>query len=260
MTRNPPLSPAPDLDPGQDLPGTPSVAPLTNVALTVQALERAKTRARGLPGIVVLHGPSGWGKSTAAAYAASQTRAYYIQMQSLWTRRSFLEAVAREMGLAPSANLPHLAGQIAEQLVQSGRPLIIDEADVLAERDGGAGLIKDLYESTLGTILLIGEEKLPQKLVRHERLHGRVLDWVGAQPASLADARALVRIYAPGLDLADDLLNELVARAKGSVRRLAVNLDRIRGEAKTLGWCQVDLALWGNRAIYTGEPPTRRVG
>lgn len=247
----------------QESPATvassPTVAPLTNVALTLQALQRAQARARGLPGIVVLHGPSGWGKSTAAAFAAVQTRAYYVQMQSIWTRRSFLEAVGREMGLAAAATLPGLAAQIAEQLVLSGRPLIIDEADVLAERDGGAGVIKDLYESTLGTVMLVGEERLPQKLTRFERLHGRVLDWVGAQPASLSDARALVRIYAPGLDLADDLLLELVARAKGSVRRIAVNLDRVRAEAKSLGWQHVDLPLWGSRAIYTGEPPARRM-
>ena len=237
----------------------PTVAPLTNVALTLQALQRAQGRARGLPGIVVLHGPSGWGKSTAAAFAAVQTRAYYVQMQSIWTRRSFLEAVGREMGLAAAPTLPGLAGQIAEQLVMSGRPLIIDEADVLADSASGAGVIKDLYESTLGTVLLIGEEKLPHKLTRYERLHGRVLDWVGAQPASLGDARALTRIYAGGLDIADDLLAELVSRAKGSVRRIAVNLDRIRAEARSLGWQQVDLALWGARAIYTGEPPARRL-
>jgi hypothetical protein len=241
------------------LTGTPTVAPLTNVALTLQAIERAQGRARGLPGIVCLHGPSGWGKSTAASYAANVTRAYYIAMQSVWTRRSFLEAVAREMGLGPAATLPSLAGQIAEQLVTSERPLIIDEADVLAERDGGAGIIKDLYESTLGTILLIGEERLPQKLLRYERLHGRVLEWVGAQPASLADAQALTRIYAPGLTIADDLLAAVAARAKGSARRIAVNLDRIRGEARALGWSSVTLDLWGARELYTGEPAARRV-
>lgn len=240
--------------------GSPTVAPLINVSLTFQALQRAQGRARGLPGIVVLHGPSGWGKSTAAAYAAGQTRAYYVQMQSVWTRRSFLEAIGKEMGLAMAHTLPGLAGQIAEQMVLSGRPLIIDEADVLADSASGAGIVKDLYESTLGTVMLIGEEKLPHKLVRYERLHGRVLDWIGAQPAGLNDARALVRIYAPGLELADDLLTELVTKAKGSVRRIAVNLDRIRSEAKSLGWQQVDLALWGARTLYTGEPPTRRLG
>lgn len=240
--------------------GSPTVAPLTNVSLTVKALERARSRARGLPGIVVLHGPSGWGKSTAAAYAAAQTRAYYVAMQSVWTRRAFLEAVAREMGLVHQGHsLSDLAGQVSEQLVMSGRPLLIDEADVLAERDGGAGIIKDLYESTLGTLLLIGEEKLPHKLTRYERLHGRVLEWVGAQPATLGDAQSLVRIYAPGLAIGEDLLNHLVRLAKGSVRRIAVNLDRIRVEAKAMGWHQVDLALWGQRAIYTGEPPARRL-
>jgi len=246
-------------DPTPAVTGTPTVAPLTNVSLTLQAVERAQRRSHGLPGIVVLHGPSGWGKSTAAAYTAAQTRAYYVAMQSVWTRRAFLEAVAREMGLASIGTIATLAGQIAEQLVLSGRPLIIDEADVLAERDGGAGIIKDLYESTLGTILLIGEEKLPQKLTRYERLHGRVLEWVGAQPASVADAMALTRIYCPGVKVADDLLRELVKRAKGSVRRIAVNLDRVRQEASSMGWDQVDLALWGERAIYTGEPPARRV-
>lgn len=237
----------------------PTVAPLTNVSLTLQAVERAQNRSRGLPGIVVLHGPSGWGKSTAAAYTAAQTRAYYVAMQSLWTRRAFVEAVAREMGLSTQGTLPNLAGAVAEQLVLSGRPLIIDEADVLAERDGGAGVIKDLYESTMGTVLLIGEERLPQRLTRYERLHGRVLEWIGAQPASLADAQALTRIYAPGVQIGEDLLRELVKRAKGSVRRIAVNLDRIRVEARAMGWSTVDQALWGERAIYTGEPPARRI-
>lgn len=246
-------------DPEINVTGTPTVAPLTNVALTLGAVERAKARAPGLPGLVVLHGPSGWGKSTAAAYAATQTRAYYVAMQSVWTRRAFLDAVAREMGLAHQGTLPAVADAIAEQLVLSGRPLLIDEADVLAERAGGAGVIKDLYESTMGTILLIGEEKLPQKLTRYERLHGRVLEWVSAQPAALADAKALTRIYCPGIEVADDLLRELTSKAKGSVRRIAVNLDRIRQEAAALGWTKVDLALWGERQLYTGEPPARRV-
>lgn len=246
-------------DPITPVTTPPSMAPLTNVSLTLEALERAAARSHGLPGIVVLHGPSGWGKSTAAAYAATQTRAYYVAMQSVWTRRSFLEAVAREMGLASTGTLPGLAASVAEQLVLSRRPLIIDEADVLAERDGGAGVIKDLYESTLGTILLVGEEKLPHKLTRYERLHGRVLEWVSAQPASLHDAAALTRIYCPGVRLGDDLLRELVQRARGSVRRIAVNLDRIRAEASSLGWTEVDRALWGERPIYTGEPPARRV-
>lgn len=239
--------------------GSPSVAPLTNVGLVMSALERARGRSAGLPGILCLYGPSGYGKSTAAAYSANRTRAYYVAIKSVWTRRSFLLAVAREMGLTPRPTIPEIAEQVSEQMALSRRPLIIDEADVLAERDGGAGLIKDLYESTLGTILLIGEERLPQKLQRWERLHGRVLEWIGAQPVTLADAQALCRIYAPGITVAKDLLEELLRHSKGSVRRVAVNLDGIRNEAHKQGWQAVDRATWGSRAIYTGEPAARRL-
>ena len=57
-------------------------APLANVGLTISALTGACARPAHLPGIVVLYGPSGLGKSTAAAVAAMQLKAYYVQAKS----------------------------------------------------------------------------------------------------------------------------------------------------------------------------------
>jgi DNA transposition AAA+ family ATPase len=200
----------------------PTIAPLTNVAATVNALRAATQRSIGLPGLVVLHGPSGWGKSTAAAYAAVQLRGYYVQCQTLWSRTDFILAVAREMGLETKGRMAIVAERISEQLTMSGRPLLIDEAHVLVERATGAGALKDIHDATGGSILLIGEEMLPQRMTRYERLHGRVLEWVSAQPCSLHDTQALARIYAPGLELAPDMAAKLAKSAKGSVRRVAV--------------------------------------
>ena len=45
------------------------IAPLTNIALCLGTLRRAMDRPRHLPGITVFYGPSGYGKSTAAAVA-----------------------------------------------------------------------------------------------------------------------------------------------------------------------------------------------
>nr|WP_249123784.1 ATP-binding protein [Pseudomonas aeruginosa] len=70
-----------------------------------------------------------------------------------------------------------MADQIAEELAASGRPLIIDEMDHLVAA-GQVELIRDLYESSQASILLIGEEMLPTKLKKYERFHGRVLSWV----------------------------------------------------------------------------------
>jgi len=237
---------------------TLSIAPLTNVGLCLSAMERVMDRTLGLPGIVEFHGPSGYGKSTAAAHLLTRLRAYYVAVQSNWTRKYFLEAILREMGIVPARTLPAMVAQAAEQLALSGRPLIVDEADHMVSKEGGANLIKDIYESAEPTIMLIGEELLPAKIERWERLAGRVLEWVPAQPVNISDARLLLRIYAPGVTIADDLLKLLVEKARGSVRRVIVNLDAIRAEAQKMGWTSVDRAAWGERPIYTGQAPATR--
>ncbi|MEE9357352.1 hypothetical protein [Candidatus Vondammii sp. HM_W22] len=68
----------------------------------------------------------------------------------------------------------------------------------------------------------------------------------------------LIRIYANGIEIADDLLKHLVDLSKGSVRRVIVNLANIREEATKVGWSTVDRKTWGDRPIYTGKPPKIR--
>lgn len=75
------------------------IAPLTNVALCLGTLKRAINRPRHLPGITVFYGPSGFGKSTAAACAVIQCRACYVQARSSWTRKAAHEAICKGLGL-----------------------------------------------------------------------------------------------------------------------------------------------------------------
>ena len=51
---------------------------------------------------------------------------------------------------------------------------MIDEADYLVSRHM-IEVIRDIYESSRATIILIGEEMLPQSLTRWERVHNRML-------------------------------------------------------------------------------------
>ena len=82
--------------------GSITVARLTNVMLGLVALQRAMERPRHLPGMVVFHGPSGWGKSTAAAFTANSTQAYYVECKSSWTRKALLLSILKEMGIEPA--------------------------------------------------------------------------------------------------------------------------------------------------------------
>lgn len=235
-----------------------TIAMLGNVAICMAALERAMHRPAHLPGMVVLYGPSGWGKSTAAAYVANHYRAYYVEAKSTWNKKHILLAILTEMGVAPAKTIPLMAEQISEQLVLSGRPLIIDEMDHIADKNA-TEIVRDLYEGSNAPILLIGEERLPTKLKAWERFHGRVLDWVPAQPADLDDALRLRDLYCRKVAIKDDLVARIHEISRGSVRRICVNLERVQSEAVANGLKEIDLAGWGNRTLFTGEAPQRRL-
>ena len=232
-------------------------AQIHNLDLVRTAVERLVNRQATLPGFAVLYGPAGYGKTTALLAVANETRAYYVAMRSAWSRKTLLQKVLTEMGVKPTGTIPDLLDQVCQQLAASGRPLMIDEFDFALRTDNMVELVRDIYEGSQATVILCGEELLPQKLKRWERFHSRVLSWVPAQPVSLTDARALAPIYAPGIDMADGLLDHLVGIAAGSVRRICVNLNGIADVAAVEGWKRVDREIWASRPLYTGEAPRR---
>jgi hypothetical protein len=241
-----------------ELFGDSQTASIANVALAMRALERARTRPPHLPGIVALYAPSGYGKSTAAAFAATQHDAYYVQCRSTWTKKALLQNILREMGVKPRNLLSDMADDAAQQLSLSKRPLIIDEFDQLVASGNKVEIIRDLHDgASAAPILIIGEERLEQNLRAFERFHNRVLEWVPALPATIDDARKLRGLYCPDAKIADDLLQRIVTINHGVVRRICVNLERVHEFAKVEGLDQVTLKAWGDRALYTGEAPRR---
>lgn len=235
---------------------TVKTADLTNVGLCVNALGRAIERPAHLPGLVCFYGPSGWGKSMACARAATLHNSYYVECRDSWNRKKLLSSILGDLGEVPGRTIYEMMDQIASQLMTSGRPLIIDEADKLVDR-GMIETVRDIYEQSLAAIMLVGEEGLPAKLRKYERMHGRILHWEPAQPIDMPDARRLRDLYASRVPVGEDMLAKIVKTSKGSARRVAVNLELTQETALAEGWKLISLAAWGNRPLYTGEAPKR---
>jgi len=241
-------------------PITPRIAQIGNLDLIQVATEKLLSRVDGLPGIGVIYGAPGRGKTFACVALANSENAYYVQMRSAWNRKTLLEKILVEMGIQADGAIPHLLDQICEQLALSRRPLIIDEADFALKSDGMIELIRDVYEGAQGTLLLVGEENMPKKLSRWDRVHSRVMAWIPAMPVSLDDVCTLAPIYCPGIEVRDDLLRHITELASGSVRRACVNLTMIYEAAAVTGEPVMSLDTWGDRPFYTGNAPAIRRG
>lgn len=208
---------------------TQRVAMTKCVGDCLQVMDRIMTCADHLERMAVFYGYSGVGKSTAASMAANHTRAFYVQCRSTFRQTDFCRAVLKEMGIAPAKNLTAMTDQIAEELVLSRRPLIIDEFDFMVKKRT-IEIVRDIYTGSHAPILLIGEQDLPKKLkqVEWERFYGRVLVWQEAKGIERSDIAELAHIYAPGIEFAGDLQAEIYEKSGGSARLASTNIDNIR--------------------------------
>lgn len=238
--------------------GQGGIVALRNIALAERAVLRLVNRGPLEPGLAVMCGPSGYGKSVSAAWVTARHRAFYVQADDYWTKKTMLQAICRAMGMMEpkSATIYNMANMIKDELAKSRRILIIDEFDYLVDKNLVES-VRSLYEGSKASIMLVGEEALPQKLARWERFHGRILDWFFAEPAGVEDARELARHNCPGVTIEDDLLTHIVKLSKGSVRRVSNNLGRIYSEATANAWQRVDLKIWGDRPLQGSEAPRR---
>lgn len=237
-----------------------TIAPIDTVVKCMSAMKIAMDREEHLPGIVALYGRSGLGKSKAAALTVNSTQSYFVQMASAWTKKHFLTAILKDMGVKPELSISQQLDQVCEELALSRKPLVIDEADYAVDKNM-LDLIRDIYEGSDASILLIGEEQLSNKILRKsERFHNRMLHWAKAEAATHSDASKLRDFYGKkaGVQVDDELLKHINHHISGCVRRLCVNLSMVYQEAKRQGKTTMTLADWGDRQLFSGKPKGAR--
>ena len=112
-----------------------SIQPLRNVAALVALIKRVQNRAFGLPGMGTFYGPTGYGKTYAACHAVVALDAIHVSVQKMWTKKTLLTAILRELSIVPKRTMAEMMMQVNEGLAVAGRPLIVDEADYAIDRD-----------------------------------------------------------------------------------------------------------------------------
>ena len=236
-----------------------NIAPLRNVAAMISLIERLQQRELGLPGMSTFYGPSGWGKTSAVTFAANEFDAHVIEVQETWTKSFLAECILTELGVQNAEKIrgvPRKIAKICEVLRLSGKPLILDDAQYLLQQKM-IGVVRDIYKGSQVPVILVGEEELPQALTKWENVHNRMLYWEAAQPCSVSDAHHLMDMHCAELDIADDLVEAIVDAAAGSIRRVVINLVRVRDFARRKGKKSMTMDEWHGRSFDTGQPPQR---
>jgi len=186
------------------------IAIVRNIERLQEAYESLEGRDQGTPGMGLIYGYTGLGKSTAVAWLLNQVRGLQVRALACWTPSGMLGALMRELGAAPLNRSAAMVDHIVAELRRSGRPVFVDESDYLLRDTRMLETLRDIHDSSGAPVVLIGMEGIERKLVHRPQLAGRISQWVEFAPTDLADARVLADTVCE-VGIADDLLEQLLA-------------------------------------------------
>lgn len=243
----------------------PRILPIKNVARLKTAGDALVNRSYGMPGIGLVWGPTGYGKTTACTWLVNQVNGLYIRAMRLWSPKTMLTAIARELDIAPRRlNNGELVEAIVERLAETGRPLFIDEADYVVESSRLVDTLRDIHDLSSAPVILIGMHGIEKRIRGNEQFTGRIAQWVGFQGADLDDARLLADGLAE-VTVQPDLLTALHQAATpkrrgkpgdegAEVRRIVVGLGQIETFARARGLTTIGAADWpAGRDFFIGQ-------
>lgn len=230
------------------------LAHVKNVAALQAAFEALDTRDAGIPGMGLVHGFTGSGKTTAISWLVNRTKGVYARAFGTWTPHSMLSSIMHELGAQPLQRSASMIKYIADELATQGRPLYIDEANYFAGDTKMLDTLRDIHDVSSAPVILIGHEGTEKRLVHRAQLARRISQWIEFKPLDLDDAVVLANTVCE-VALAGDLLDELHRHTKGSIGLMTVGLARIEALAKAQGWKSVDVGTWNGRQFFLGNAP-----
>lgn len=232
------------------------IVPVKNVTRLNDAGEALRRRPAGMPGMGLVHGETGYGKTTAVTWYSNRCNAAYVRATALWTPAAMMGKIAEELRIRARGSCAQMMDDIIDALALANRPLFVDEADYIVDSKRMTEALRDLHDMTTVPVVLIGMGGIDQRLSHRKQLTGRLMQDVRFQPLDLEDARSIANTLCE-VAVADDLLERLHAQCGGSTRLLVVGLSRIEERAKSQGTDQISSAGWGKAdAFFTGEAPS----
>jgi len=163
-----------------------------NVESFVAAMNRLNERSEDLPGMALVYGEPGLGKTRTALWWGLQHNAPFIRTKKLMSGRWLLEEIVAELGQAPLHKISDLFRQCVEQLMDKPRMLIIDEIDYLARDARVLETLRDIHDVTGTPMLFIGMDRADKVLNRYRHLYDRFVEIVRFQPLTKKDVADVV--------------------------------------------------------------------
>jgi len=217
------------------------------------AMSELSLRGEGIPGLGLLVGRTGAGKTTALASLVASQKAVAIRANAAMSLHSLLDAICFELRIEDHrGRVSEKFRLICDALNDRPRPIFIDEADYLCANSRMLDVLRDIHDTEGVPILLIGMAGLEGRLVRLKQLARRISVHIEFEPCDLEDTR-LVADTLCEMRIEDDLLKLIHTKGQGCIGLMVVALARVESYARERGLAKIGAKVWGERELFLGS-------
>jgi DNA transposition AAA+ family ATPase len=233
-----------------------------NIRRVLVMADEVAARPPGLPGIMIITAPCGWGKTYSVLRLAQERNLIYVTAKRQWTPIWAFHDIAHELQIPERGRCALMFPPIVEQLriksdTDEVRPLVVDEADYLLKKPELLEGLRDIHDACGAPLILIGMEGFRQGLRHFPQIAGRVARWVELDDLSLDDA-LLVTAECCDVKVSKDLVTKLYYEAGGMIRPFTLGLFQIEALAKRRRLSEISTAEWGDYVFDFAEAPLPR--
>lgn len=164
-----------------------------NVKNFISMMNKLNTRTSGIPGMALVYGDPGLGKTQTILWWAVQNNAVFIRSTNLMSGRWLLEELVEELGEIPYYKSSDLFKQCVRQLTVNPRIIIVDEIDYLLGDSKTIETLRDIHDKTNVPIVLVGMGAANKKIARYRHLYDRLFEILKFEPFSLEDVKTIAK-------------------------------------------------------------------
>lgn len=184
---------------------------------------------KGQPGLAVVWGKPGRGKTECAREYAVRTGAVYLRVMEDWTPRAMLSKLCYEINDMEPGSVDRCKKIIVSELDITVRTILVDEADRLKVTN--IEHLRDIHDLTGAPIIFIGEPSIYAVINSRRRIWSRVTRTVEFGPIIPEDV-LLLGMKAANLNIEPEAAHKLTIRSQGDFRLLWLDMRDLERVAK----------------------------
>ena len=209
-----------------------------NVKQFISMVSNLQNRAEGVPGMALVYGEPGLGKTQTINWWALKNDAILVRCTQLMSARWLLSEILDEMGEISSSRISDCFNLIIKNLITNPQILIIDEIDYLTIDTKIVETLRDIHDKTNIPIILVGMTNAKSRLKRYKHLYDRLSEIVKFEPFSKQDIAEIVR------ELSEVTFTDCALRYVNSninrFRQLVKIINKAEAIAKANGLTSID--------------------